>query len=911
VRTLISYFLFAGFFITPLRSHATHYRAGEIRYRQIAGKTYEITAVTYTDPTKPVDNPTIDINFGDGGPPVTITRTNGTITNGVGSGVVLSTDPKNSIRMNEYTTQHTYSGSDVYTIWFEDRNRIDHIININGGNTVNIPFYVQAYVDLHYDWVTNQSPVMTLPPLDVGCVGKVFKHNPAAHDPDGDSLVYVLIPPRQAPGADVPGYKTPAYSTSFSLDPHSGELVWNAPVFPGFYNIAIEIQEYRIFNDGHKYAAKLLGKVERDMQVFIDDYCQNNPPQLMVPAQTCIEPGHQLASSIAATDPDTGQFVVLTGYGGPFAQPYSRATLTPDPAIGLKNASAVFAWTPSCYAIHNRPHTAVFRATDSTPYIGFTPLTDIDYWNIRVVGPAPQHPSVVQKGSGLMVAWDPDSCGLAYGYRIYRRIDSSHWNPAFCETGVAVISGFSQYDTTYGGSNSRYLDNNAGKGMSPLLRYCYRVTSMFNPRSDNGAVISADAPESYASREVCAVVMNNRPVITNVSVTGTDATNGHIFLRWLKPVDIDSAAFPPPYKLVVKRAITGSNHYASIGKPFVYVSLTAITDTSFTDSVLNTVANGYTYKIELYCTRNGADEYMNESVAATSVFVTPYNTDHTVILNWRLDVPWINQVFYIFRRLHGSGAFLVIDSTTATTYADRQVTNGVMYDYYIQSKGSYDMHLYPYALLNASQVITCTPIDTVRPCPPPLDVVTPCESRKADGYPVLSWVDVPQCNADVTSFRLYHRKNNTAVWLLLDSVPKGIFSYSDTSASLQQSLAGCYAVAAVDSSGNESFLVNEVCIDNCPVYHIPNVFTPNADGPNDLLKPFPYRYIDRVELAIFNRWGQEVFHTYDADINWNGKDRQTGNECAAGVYFYVCDVYETYLDGIRKRALHGTVQLIR
>ncbi|MGG2362594.1 hypothetical protein ACE4Z5_27165, partial [Salmonella enterica] len=50
---------------------------------------------------------------------------------------------------------------------------------------------------------------------------------------------------------------------------------------------------------------------------------------------------------------------------------------------------------------------------------------------------------------------------------------------------------------------------------------------------------------------------------------------------------------------------------------------------------------------------------------------------------------------------------------------------------------------------------------------------------------------------------------------------------------LNNTLAGCYVVTAVDKRGNESYKINKVCIDDCPNYLLPNTFSPNGDGMND------------------------------------------------------------------------------
>ena len=128
------------------------------------------------------------------------------------------------------------------------------------------------------------------------------------------------------------------------------------------------------------------------------------------------------------------------------------------------------------------------------------------------------------------------------------------------------------------------------------------------------------------------------------------------------------------------------------------------------------------------------------------------------------------------------------------------------------------------------------------------------------------------------------------------------------------SLAGCYAVTAIDSNANESVFSNMECVDNCPYYELPNVFTPNKDGKNDIFTPFlPYCFVDLIDIKIYNRWGELVFQTDDPNISWKGKKMQTDIDLSEGVYFYVCDVYETRITGVKKlnKPLTGFIHLLK
>ncbi|MEN8810900.1 MAG: gliding motility-associated C-terminal domain-containing protein [Flavobacteriales bacterium] len=128
------------------------------------------------------------------------------------------------------------------------------------------------------------------------------------------------------------------------------------------------------------------------------------------------------------------------------------------------------------------------------------------------------------------------------------------------------------------------------------------------------------------------------------------------------------------------------------------------------------------------------------------------------------------------------------------------------------------------------------------------------------------------------------------------------------------SIAGCYYVTALDSVqyNNESEPSNVVCVDNCPIYFLPNVFTPNGDGINDVFIPIlPYKFIDSIEFVIYNRWGNEVFRTSDPMINWTGIDLETGKEVVDGVYFYACRVYSIRLSSLSETKLKGSISVYR
>jgi gliding motility-associated-like protein len=870
-------------------SFATHYRAGEILFRNISGFNYEITVITYTDQNSQGDVSTgsVDVNFGDNRTQNILRTTKSPLINEAGYGV----------QKNVYKTTHLYGGGGIYKVCIIDKNRVDLIRNINGGQSVNVAFCVTAQIVIGYD---NQSPILLSSPIDRGCVNKVFTHNPSAYDPDGDSLVFEIRSPKEDCDQDVPDFQIPLFSDSFVINQNSGQLSWSKPLKVGVYNIVIRVKEYRTSAQLKKPI--LVGYVDRDMQIKIE-LCTNNPPIIANMSNECVIVGDLLQKNILASDPDINN-VTLTASGGPFAQKFGAAFTSPTIAIG-NPTGFLFRWRPACTSIRAALFQADFKAVDNgAPF----PLSNFNHFKIKVIGPAPKNFTINQDSNGFKLNWSPDSCNFAFGYKIYRRIDSSFWNPG-CQNGVPASTGFKLLDTTQGVNNTNYFDNNNGKGLSPLINYCYRITSFYLARNDEGQIVGlAESSEGVASKEICGVITRTKPIITHVSVLNTDVSNGAILVKWLKPLFLDSIQFAPPYTIQLQRTVLGNANYINIGVGKNYNTFSEIMNDSLVDSLINTQTIQYNYKLMFYCTKTlNPLSYIDQSIAASSVYLTPNNTDKAIILNYKFDVPWANNSFNIFRKTGTNFTFLT--NTNNTSFRDTGLINGQTYCYYITTIGKYS--LMEDSLFNNSQEICGIPKDTIPPCIPVLSYISPCTQFNLNNI-ILNWTYPSSCNQDVETYKIYYRKKNTMPWVLIAVSKANTFSYTDTNSLLKYSIAGCYAVTAADSTGNESNINgNAFCIDNCPYYELPNVFTPNGDGINDLFKPRKYRFIEKIDFQVFNRWGTPVFDTENIDINWNGKDKESGKDLSSGVYFYTLKIYENYLSGTVMKSVRGTITIIR
>lgn len=119
---------------------------------------------------------------------------------------------------------------------------------------------------------------------------------------------------------------------------------------------------------------------------------------------------------------------------------------------------------------------------------------------------------------------------------------------------------------------------------------------------------------------------------------------------------------------------------------------------------------------------------------------------------------------------------------------------------------------------------------------------------------------------------------------------------------------GTYYVTGVDKYG---------CRDTVPItldvrfpYDpiIPNAFSPNGDGKNDLFLIPNGKFQKLHRFEIYNRWGKRVFHTNNPLKGWDGTDIDNGKPCDQSVYTYVITVQ---LPNSEIKTYKGDVTLIK
>ena len=308
---LISFFL-----LFNLSTYASHNHAGHITYTEVGTNTYEITVVTYTDPSFAfVDRCDIDIEIWDGTGTTKITdltaipRANGpaidplfhstvACSGSVGMGDYII----GSIKMNRYTANYTFSGPGTYLIRYSDIARSDNIVNIS--NSASQAFFVESMLTIGTGMDAQNSVLVLNNQLDFACAGQVYTYNPGAWDQDGDSISYEIIPCRQydPPFISSPitcsGYQAPGAIGSngqMVIDPASGLITWDVPQTVGAYSFAFKITEYRNGTE--------VGSTVVDQLVLVES-CTNQPPVITTISDTTISPGTNLHFEFEVWDPD-------------------------------------------------------------------------------------------------------------------------------------------------------------------------------------------------------------------------------------------------------------------------------------------------------------------------------------------------------------------------------------------------------------------------------------------------------------------------------------------------------------------------------------------------------------------------------------------------------------------------------
>ncbi|MES2591878.1 MAG: gliding motility-associated C-terminal domain-containing protein [Bacteroidota bacterium] len=143
----------------------------------------------------------------------------------------------------------------------------------------------------------------------------------------------------------------------------------------------------------------------------------------------------------------------------------------------------------------------------------------------------------------------------------------------------------------------------------------------------------------------------------------------------------------------------------------------------------------------------------------------------------------------------------------------------------------------------------------------------------------------------------YHRINRTSgtspadITLYYDNTEDGDYDIIARWQNLSQwgnlamvSTTSNYGFSGITKQGVADFSATPFALaEVAPSVLIPNVFSPNGDGYNDLLGAYG-KGITQIEFVIYDRWGEKVYESYDVNGEWDGTYK--GKPMNIGVFVY-------------------------
>ncbi|HRG54354.1 MAG TPA: gliding motility-associated C-terminal domain-containing protein, partial [Bacteroidia bacterium] len=115
----------------------------------------------------------------------------------------------------------------------------------------------------------------------------------------------------------------------------------------------------------------------------------------------------------------------------------------------------------------------------------------------------------------------------------------------------------------------------------------------------------------------------------------------------------------------------------------------------------------------------------------------------------------------------------------------------------------------------------------------------------------------------------------------------------DKTTSMDQDLKHTYADTGtfvitqivMNEFGCRDTAMHEVRINGEPTIFIPNAFTPDGNGMNDVFLPKMFG-VREFSMTIYNRWGDLIFISTDSEIGWNGRVDGIGEIVKDDIYIY-------------------------
>lgn len=150
----------------------------------------------------------------------------------------------------------------------------------------------------------------------------------------------------------------------------------------------------------------------------------------------------------------------------------------------------------------------------------------------------------------------------------------------------------------------------------------------------------------------------------------------------------------------------------------------------------------------------------------------------------------------------------------------------------------------------------------------------------------LEWNEYLNWATGVLGYEVYRQideKPPVSIALLTGEITSYI-DYVEGVALIGNSGNYCYYIEARGKNEPEYSKSNKSCVHAEPMIYMPNAFTPDGDGLNDIFWPVLTFLPDKYIFIIKNRWGNTLFETHDPYAAWDGTF--SGGPVPEGVYVY-------------------------
>lgn len=440
--------------------------------------------------------------------------------------------------------------------------------------------------------------------------------------------------------------------------------------------------------------------------------------------------------------------------------------------------------------------------------------------------------SVDTAANQVIMGWKRNPSRDVRGYIIYKNIG-----------GVSA----SNIDTVYGQNNTFYRDVNTGNNpsVSPQAYSVATFDSCYNT-----------TPWRYYQKTIHLTATVN-PCAGGVELTWT------LYRNW--------------------PAGTKYSIYATSDSVYFHVADITNDDTTYTHTGV-THGETYCYVIRAVSSDNTRSSLSNRTCVYINTPKPPsFNylkqtavlSSSEVQVDWYVDPSGDIKYFNVMRAI-GDGSFELVDTIvpgtgTEVIYIDDSLeTSRNFYRYYLVAIDTCGNEL-----LSSNEGRSL--LLTVKALP--------------DLRNTMHWNAYEDYGASAFTYEIYRAINGNFETVPLVSLSDTARSYADDVYDFADANGNfCYYIQAVEADDNPFGLKgvsksDVICVTQLPRLYIPNAFTPNGDGINDIFKPANvFVSVTEYNLVIYDRRGQKVFETNDPEIGWDGTFK--GDVVQTGVYPY-------------------------